>query len=132
MAIGWADSCALVGCFVGSVDAGPLSEKLGRKFVLIASAVLFARSSVLTGWSHTFPAFIGWRIAGGVAIGLASNISPMYIAEVSLASWRGRLVSLNQLALVIGILVGQIANWRIAQHVPEGITAAVMANTWNV
>lgn len=132
MAIGWADSCALVGCFVGSVGAGPLSEKLGRKFVLIASAVLFARSSVLTGWSHTFPAFIGWRIAGGVAIGLASNISPMYIAEVSLASWRGRLVSLNQLALVIGILVGQIANWRIAQHVPEGITAAVMANTWNV
>lgn len=131
-AIGWANSCALVGCFVGSINAGPLSEKLGRKFVLIASAVLFALSSVLTGWSHTFPAFIGWRIAGGVAIGLASNISPMYIAEVSPASWRGRLVSLNQLALVIGILVGQIANWRIAQRVPEGITAAVMANTWNV
>lgn len=130
--IGWANSCALVGYFVGAINAGALSEKLGRKFVLIASAVLFALSSVLTGWSHTFPAFIGWRITGGVAIGFASNISPMYIAEVSPASWRGRLVSLNQLALVIGILVGQIVNWRTAERIPEGITAAAMVKTWNV
>jgi len=130
--VGWANSCALVGCFAGSVSAGPLSERLGRKFVLIASAILFALSSIFTGASHTFPAFIGWRIAGGVAIGFASNVSPMYIAEVSPATWRGRLVSLNQLTLVIGILVGQIANWCIAQRIPQGITAAKMVNTWNV
>jgi len=130
--IGWANSCALVGCFVGSLSAGYFSEKLGRKFVLIVSALLFAISSVLTGWSHEFFSFIVWRIAGGVAIGLASNVSPMYIAEISPAAWRGRLVSLNQLTIVVGILVGQIANWRIAEKVPEGITAAAMANTWNV
>jgi len=131
-AVGWANSCALVGCFAGSISAGALSEKLGRKFVLIASAILFALSSVLTGASHTFSPFIGWRIAGGVAIGFASNVSPMYIAEVSPATWRGRLVSLNQLTLVIGILVGQIANWCIAQRIPQGMTAAEMVNTWNV
>ena len=85
---------------------------------LAVAALVFAISSILTGWSFTFPAFITWRILGGVAIGLASNISPTYIAEISPARWRGRLVSLNQLALVIGILIAQLANWRIAQPVP--------------
>jgi sugar porter (SP) family MFS transporter len=130
--IGWANSCALVGCFIGSLIAGVLSERFGRKYVLIASALLFAISSVLTGWSHAFAVFIGWRIAGGVAIGLASNTSPMYIAEISPAAWRGRLVSLNQLTLVVGILIGQIANWCIAEKIPEGITLSAMTSTWNV
>lgn len=129
--VGWANSCALVGCLMGSLIAWPLSERLGRKGVLILSALLFVISSVMTGWSHLFAWFIAWRIAGGVAIGLASNISPMYTAEISPAAWRGRLVSLNQLALVIGILIAQIANWRIAQKVPLGITASAMAASWN-
>lgn len=129
--IGWANSCALVGCFAGSLIAGPISERLGRKKALIASALLFAVSSVLTGWSHSFSGFIGWRITGGVAIGLASMVSPMYIAEISPAAWRGRLVSLNQLALVIGILVAQIANWQIADKMPAGITAAALHSSWN-
>jgi SP family xylose:H+ symportor-like MFS transporter len=130
--VGWANSCALAGCFIGSLLAGRMSDRIGRKKVLMLSALLFALSSVLTGWSYAFSAFIAWRIAGGVAIGLASNVSPMYIAEISPAAWRGRLVSLNQLALVVGILAAQIANWRIAQRVPEHATQAMIAASWNV
>src|SRR6185437_10083558 len=130
-AIAWANSSALVGCFLGSLIAGRLSDRYGRKAALAVAALVFAVSSVLTGWSFSFPAFIIWRILGGVAIGLASNISPTYIAEISPAGWRGRLVSLNQLALVIGILIAQLANWRIAQPVPAGATEALIAASWN-
>ncbi len=129
--IGWANSCALIGCFGGSLVAGYCSERMGRRNVLILSALIFALSSVLTGWSHSFSAFITWRILGGTAIGLASSVSPMYIAEISPAAWRGRLVSLNQLAIVCGILLAQIANWRIAEKVPHDLSVAAMAATWN-
>ena len=130
--VGWANSCALVGCLIGSVAAGSLSERWGRKKLLILSAFLFAVSSVLTGWASTFSWFVTWRILGGVAIGMASNVSPMYIAEVSPARWRGRLVSLNQLAIVIGILAAQIVNWRIAERVPDGLGAELLRQSWNV
>jgi len=130
--VGWANSCALAGCFIGSLLAGPLSDRLGRKKVLIFAALLFAVSSICTGWAPLFTRFIGWRITGGVAIGLASIVSPMYTAEISPAAWRGRLVSLNQLALVIGILAAQIANWRIARPVPAGLHGAALAASWNV
>jgi MFS transporter, SP family, xylose:H+ symportor len=130
--IGWANSSALLGCFLGSLAGGRLSDLLGRKKVLLLSALLFALSSILTGWSYSFFAFILWRIVGGSAIGLASNVSPMYIAEISPAAWRGRLVSLNQLALVVGILAAQIANWRIAQPVPPSLTQAALFASWNV
>lgn len=129
--IGWANSCALIGCFAGSLLAGPFADRMGRKKVLVLAALLFAVSSVMTGWSQTFAAFIAWRITGGVAIGLASNVSPMYIAEISPAEWRGRLVSLNQLAIVIGILVAQIANWRIAHKIPAALHGVVLATSWN-
>ena len=130
--VGWANSCALVGCFVGSLIAGGLGDRYGRKPVLLASAVLFAVSSVLTGWASSFTAFIVWRIAGGMAIGLSSNISPLYIAEVSPASHRGRLVSLNQFAIVIGILLAQGMNWRIADTVPAHISPEALLASWNV
>ena len=126
--VGWANSCALVGCLIGSLSAGALSDRFGRKYLLVGSALLFAISSVLTGWSYQFAMFITWRIVGGMAIGLASNISPTYIAEISPAAWRGRLVSLNQLAIVIGILAAQIANWRIADKIVDGRATAL---TWN-
>lgn len=129
--IGWANSCALLGCFAGSLIAGAAADKLGRKNLLLISALLFAVSSILTGWSHSFAAFIVWRITGGVAIGLASNVSPLYIAEISPAQWRGRLVSLNQLAIVIGILAAELANWRIAQKVPPDLHGVVLASSWN-
>ena len=118
-AAGWANSSALVGCFVGSLAAGALGDRYGRKPVLLISAMLFAVSSIFTGWAFIFTAFILWRIAGGVAIGLSSNVSPLYIAEISPAAHRGRLVSLNQLAVVMGILLAQVVNWRIAVPVPE-------------
>jgi sugar porter (SP) family MFS transporter len=129
--IGWANSCALIGCLIGALVAGEAGSRLGRKKVLIFSALLFALSSISTGWSHLFSTFILWRIAGGVAIGLASNISPLYIAEISPAPWRGRLVSLNQLAIVCGILAAQISNWLIAEKVPAHSSAAVLAQSWN-
>jgi len=129
--IGWANSCALLGCLVGSVLSGAMADRLGRKKLLIASAMLFALSSVLTGWAPTFPQFVLWRIAGGVAIGIASNVSPIYIAEISPAQWRGRLVAMNQLTIVVGILAAQIVNWTIAEAVPAGATAEMIRISWN-
>lgn len=130
--VGWANSCALIGCLVGSLAAGYLGDRYGRKKILLASAILFGVSSCLTGWSFNFTSFIVWRIVGGVAIGLSSNISPLYLAEISPASIRGRLVSLNQFAIVVGILLAQIVNWLIAQPVPEHASPAVLLHSWNV
>jgi sugar porter (SP) family MFS transporter len=129
--IGWANSCALIGCLLGSVISGGISDRLGRKKLLILSAVLFTVSSVLTGWAHSFASFVTWRITGGIAIGIASNVSPTYIAEVSPAPWRGRLVTLNQLTIVVGILAAQIVNWLIADKVPDGTTAEMIRQSWN-
>jgi len=129
--VGWANSCALIGCLFGSIASGALSERLGRKRLLILSALLFAISSVLTGWAMAFVWFVTWRIAGGVAIGMASNVSPMYIAEISPEQWRGRLVSLNQLTIVGGILGAQVVNWLIARPVPAAATAEMIRQSWN-
>ena len=123
--IGWANSCALVGCLIGSLVSGALSDRFGRKKLLVLSAALFAVSSVLTGWAPSFTAFVTWRIAGGVAIGMASNLSPLYIAEVAPAHLRGRLVAANQLTIVIGILAAQVVNWIIAVKLPHAATVAV-------
>ncbi len=128
---GWANSCALLGCLLGSLISGGLSDRFGRKKLLLVSAFLFAVSSVLTGWSSTFSWFVAWRVLGGVAIGMASNLSPMYIAEVAPAHMRGRLVSVNQLTIVIGILAAQITNMLIAEKVPNGATAEMIALSWN-
>jgi sugar porter (SP) family MFS transporter len=128
---GWANSCALLGCLAGTLFTGVLSDKFGRKRLLVFAAFLFAASSILTGWASSFNAFILWRIAGGVAIGMASNLSPLYIAEISPAQMRGQLVALNQLTVVFGILAAQLFNLVIAQKVPEGSTAAMIAESWN-
>jgi MFS transporter, SP family, xylose:H+ symportor len=129
--VGWANSCALIGCLVGSIISGWTSDRFGRKRLLLLSAVLFALSSVLTGWANGFTTFIVFRMIGGVAIGIASNVSPTYIAEVSPAAWRGRLVTVNQLTIVVGILGAQIVNWLIADKVSEGATAASIRMSWN-
>jgi sugar porter (SP) family MFS transporter len=128
---GWANSCALLGCLAGSLLAGGLSDRSGRKKLLVFSASLFAASSLLTGWAGSFNQFITWRILGGVAIGMASNLSPLYIAEIAPAALRGRLVTLNQLTIVFGILAAQLLNMLIAQKVPEGASAPVIAASWN-
>jgi sugar porter (SP) family MFS transporter len=128
---GWANSCALLGCLLGSLISGALSDKFGRKKLLILSAILFAVSSLLTGWAYSFNAFVFWRIAGGVAIGAASNLSPMYIAEIAPAKMRGRLVALNQLTIVIGVLLAQIVNLEIADKVQDTATAEAIRLSWN-
>ncbi|NYF51925.1 sugar porter family MFS transporter [Tunturiibacter gelidoferens] len=130
--VGWANSSALVGCFLGSLAAGYLGDRFGRRRLLLVSGILFSISSGLTGRASSFSMFILWRIVGGTAIGLSSNISPLYIAEISPASVRGRLVSLNQFAIVVGILLAQIANWQIARPIPEHITRIDFLQTWNV
>jgi len=127
--VGWANSCALVGCLIGSLITGALSDKLGRKKLLLGAALLFGVSSILTGWAYTFHAFVLWRIVGGVAIGMASGLSPMYIAEVAPAHLRGRLVAINQLTIVIGILAAQVVNLLIAQKVPAG--QELLRDSWN-
>src|SRR6478752_1189290 len=81
--IGWANSCALIGCLAGALIAGALSDRFGRKRLLIVAALLFATTSIGNGLAGNFTIFITWRICGGLAIGLASNLSPMYIAEVA-------------------------------------------------
>jgi SP family sugar porter-like MFS transporter len=128
---GWAMSSALVGCLVGALSAGLLSDRYGRKYLLLSSALLFLVTSLATGAARSFELFVASRILGGTAIGLASNLSPLYIAEVSPAAVRGRFVSVNQLTIVIGILAAQIVNWMIAEPVPAGIGMADLLRTWN-
>ena len=128
---GWAMSCALIGCLVGAISSGELSNRFGRRRLLSLAAMAFAISSLGTGLAFTFSAFVGWRMMGGFAIGLASGISPVYIAEISPAHLRGRLVSLNQMAIVFGILLAQCANWLIARPVPRGATASEILLSWN-
>jgi len=128
---GWAMSSALIGCLAGAILSGLLSDKYGRKRLLLFSAFLFLLSAIGTGATDNFTNFILFRILGGIGIGLASNLSPMYIAEISPASMRGRFVSLNQLTIVIGILAAQLINWQIAEPVlPEATEANILAS-WN-
>src|SRR5512133_692458 len=128
---GWAMSCALAGCLAGAVISGWLSDRLGRKKLLILAAGLFVTASYGTGAADSFDIFVMFRILGGIGIGLASNLSPMYIAEVTPANVRGRFVSINQLTIVIGILAAQLINWRIARPVPAGATTADILASWN-
>jgi sugar porter (SP) family MFS transporter len=128
--IGWANSCALIGCLIGALGAGALSDKFGRKKLLIISALLFAVTSLGNALAGNFNIFIAWRICGGVAIGLASNLSPMYIAEVAPAQMRGKLVAINQLTVVIGILLAQVINWSLVHKLPEGATDEFIRSSW--
>jgi sugar porter (SP) family MFS transporter len=128
--IGWANSCALIGCLFGSLAAGALSDKFGRKRLLILAAVIFAVTSIGNGLANDFTVFIAWRMLGGVAIGLASGLSPMYIAEVAPAQMRGKLVSINQLTIVIGILLAQFINWYLVRNLPAGATDEFIRNSW--
>jgi sugar porter (SP) family MFS transporter len=128
--VGWANSCALVGCLAGALLAGALSDRLGRKRLLIVAALLFAVTSIGNALAPTFDAFIAWRMLGGVGIGLASSLSPMYISEIAPARARGRLVSVNQLTIVVGILVAQAINWSLVRHLPAGATEEFIRTSW--
>ena len=125
---GWAMSSALVGCILGVMTSGYYADRYGRKKLLILSAVLFIVSAVFTGLAENLTAFVIYRIIGGIGIGITSNISPIYIAEVVPAHIRGRYVSLNQLTIVLGILSAQITNWLLAEEIVPGTD---ILDTWN-
>lgn len=120
---GWAASSALLGCIIGVVIAGPVSDRLGRRRALILAAVLFFVSALGTAFPRTFAEFVIFRIVGGVGVGIASMTSPMYIAEVSPKHIRGRMVSINQFAIIFGMLVVYFVNYYIALQGDEA---------WNV
>jgi sugar porter (SP) family MFS transporter len=128
--IGWANSCALVGCLAGALVAAGLSDKFGRKRLLILAALLFAVTSLGNALADHFSVFIAWRMLGGVAIGLASSLSPMYIAEVAPAQMRGKLVAINQLTVVIGILLAQYINWFLVRDLPAGASDEFIRTSW--
>jgi sugar porter (SP) family MFS transporter len=128
---GWAMSSALIGCLFGAMISGYLTERFGRKIPLIGAAALFTIAAIGTGAANQFTMFIIFRLIGGLGIGLASALSPMYIAEISPASMRGRLVSVNQLTIVVGILAAQVINYLIADKVQEGATGDMILRSWN-
>jgi SP family sugar porter-like MFS transporter len=125
---GIAMSSALFGCIIGAILSGMLADKLGRKRLLISSGLLFTISAIGTALSWSFLSYNFARIIGGIGIGLASNLSPMYIAEISPAAMRGKFVSINQLTIVIGILAAQIVNMMIAQPVPTADQLRLLAD----
>jgi sugar porter (SP) family MFS transporter len=128
--LGWAVSCILIGCATGAIIAGKLADRFGRRFVLLACALCFAASGIGAGMATTFPAFIAFRILGGLGVGAAAMVSPMYIAETVPADKRGGMVALYQMAIVTGILLAYGVdyvlnnNWRwifASQAIPATI-----------
>ena len=124
---GIAMTTALVGCLVGAMVAGGAADKYGRKPLLMLSAVLFTISAIGTGLFNSFTLFNIARFVGGVGIGVASALAPMYIAEVSPTQIRGRMVSLNQMTIVLGILAAQIVNMLLARN-----TSVATEQAWNI
>ena len=108
---GFAVSNLMIACVIGALIAGPIADWTGRKKVLILCAVLFIVSAILSALPRSFTELVIARFIGGIGVGVASVVSPMYIAEISPAKIRGRLVALNQLAIVVGILLSYLSNW---------------------
>lgn len=128
---GWAMSSALSGCVFGALISGWCADRFGRKLPLIISAILFSASAWGTAVATHFDWFVFYRIVGGVGIGLASALSPMYIAEVSPAEKRGKFVAINQLTIVIGVLAAQLVNLMIAEPVASSATMQDILQSWN-
>ena len=123
---GFAMSSAVLGCIGGAVGLWWMPDAFGRKPSLVFSAACFTASAVWTAFATGYWSFIAARILGGVGIGLASNVSPVYIAEVSPPERRGLLVSVNQLTIVLGIILAQLANYVVFRMVPGDASWRVM------
>lgn len=111
--VGWTASSALAGCVLGTIIAGVAGDRLGRRRILHVSALCFLVSALGAALAPSVAGFILMRVVGGVGIGAASIASPLYISEIAPAKWRGRLVALNQLAIVFGMLVIYLVNYFI-------------------
>ncbi len=111
LGLGWAFSSLLFGCVLGSMGAGRFADRFGRKKILAWVAVLFALTSIATAAAPSFHMFVAARFAGGLAVGAASLLSPMYVSEVSPPSVRGRMGALYQLSIIIGILISYGINY---------------------
>ncbi|NOU96866.1 sugar porter family MFS transporter [Paenibacillus sp. LMG 31456] len=114
--VGWAVSCLIIGCIIGAAMSGLLSDRFGRKKVLIAAAALFIIGSLGSAIPATFSGYIIARIIGGIGIGITSTLCPLYNAEIAPAKYRGRLVALNQLAIVTGIFLTYFINLGISSY----------------
>jgi len=131
---GWGTSSALVGCIFGALLCFLRSDAWGRKPLLILAGFLFTLSAVGTGLASDFFWYNVYRIVGGVAIGIALNLSPMYISEMSPPHLRGKLVALNQLLIMIGVLSAQFMNWQIAlmdDQILDGATTEAIRQSWS-
>lgn len=131
---GWGTSSALIGCIFGAISCFSLSDKYGRKRLLVLSGFLFMVSAIGTALAGDFIWFNFFRIIGGFGIGIALLLSPMYIAEMSPPHMRGKFVSVNQLMVMIGILIAQLANWQISlldTEMPGNATEAIIRQSWN-
>lgn len=113
LAEGWFVGIALIGCIMGVIIAGFLSDRFGRKVVLLLSAVLFSISAIGCALSSSYIDLVLYRLVGGLGIGVASIISPLYISEISIARMRGKMVTLYQLAITVGILAAYVSNYLI-------------------
>ncbi|MBN9380901.1 MAG: sugar porter family MFS transporter [Chitinophagaceae bacterium] len=109
--VGWAVGCVNLGAALGALVAGRLSDRFGRKKLLLCCAVLFALTGPGTGWAGQFGWFIVCRLLSGTAVGIASLVCPVYIAEISPTAFRGRMVSFYQLAIVSGLLLAYLADY---------------------
>jgi SP family arabinose:H+ symporter-like MFS transporter len=118
ISLGWAFSSLLFGCVIGSVFAGRLTDRYGRKRMLVWVALLFAATSIATALAPTFALFITARFLGGIAVGAVSLLSPMYVAEVAPPSIRGRMGTFYQLSIIVGILVSYGINYLLRNTGP--------------
>ena len=116
---GWAVSNVILGCIVGAWGVGFISDRIGRKSTLIITAILFVLSAVGAALASSLSDFVIWRLVGGLAVGMASAITPLYIAEVSPKDWRGRMLGLQQMLMVGGQVAVYIVNYLIARGMPH-------------
>lgn len=119
--VGWFVGCALIGSIIGVLFAGKMSDKWGRKVTMLIAAIFFSVSGIGCAFIDTFDQLVLARILGGVGIGIVSIISPLYISEVSIAQYRGRLVALYQLAVTVGFLGAYLANFQLLYFSQSGV-----------